>query len=199
MVLVVDEPFGRRFPVAGVAMLVGYIYPLDVVGIGFHLPHDIHPQADRSGMALGAIARQAESGMFRNRLAAFVATVAALLARMAVGKTVLVAGGADPAVVVAVSRDTGEMLAVGGMADVADTVYRFLTRLLDIIGPRKFVGKNDGCLFPRNRFAEPAVRFEGDLLLDHVDVAVAVRIVAIPAELAPFPGAGIGGIGAENR
>ncbi len=74
-----------------------------------------------------------------------------------------------------------------GMTNIADAVVRRI--ILGIIQTADRPGEGDGRLF--QRFAKQAVGCHRDVVLDHVDVAVTVRIVAIPAELAPLPLTGI--------
>src|SRR6185369_7135521 len=91
MITDIDQAFRGCFPMAGVAMLVIHLDTLNMVGIGFHLSHDVHSSADRTGMAFGAVTRQTKGSMFRNRLAVFMTAVAVLLFGMTLGKTVLMA------------------------------------------------------------------------------------------------------------
>ena len=186
MIIGIYQPFRGGFPVTGVTVLVADIYPLNMMGIGLHLPHDIHPLADSSGMALGAVARQAEAGMLRNRLVACMTAVAGLLVGMAVGKAVFMAAGADTGKVVAVAGIAGIVLAVRRVADIADAVE--WRALADIVCPGHLVGKGYVCPCPG--YPEFTIRCGRHLLMNHVDVRVTMRIVAVPAELAPLPGAG---------
>jgi hypothetical protein len=73
-------------------------------------------------MAFGAVTGQPETGMTRHRLVPVTGRTA-LLFRMAVGKPVFMTRGADLAQIVLITAIGAEMLAGGGMADIADAGF----------------------------------------------------------------------------
>ena len=79
MVINVDQAVLSCFPVALVAVGVddGSVCSLDVMGVGIQLADDVHTLVDCTLVALGAVSRQAESGMARYGLV-LVAAVAGL-------------------------------------------------------------------------------------------------------------------------
>ena len=75
------------------------------------------------------------------------------------------------------------MLAVGRVADVADTVVGGCNP--GIIKAALLPCKDH--ISPRLGNAEGAIGGGCDLVLNHIDVTVPMRVVAVPAELAAFP------------
>src|SRR6185369_3006238 len=107
----VDEPLVGRLPVTGVTVPIGYGHTLHMVGVGAKLGHDAHAAHNRTGVTLGAVARESEGRMTRHRLV-LVTGIAGIVAGMTVREAVLVAGGADPGLIVRVGTIILIMFAV---------------------------------------------------------------------------------------
>ena len=79
MVINIDQAVLRCFPVTLLTIRVddGSVCSLDVMRVGIQLADDVHTLVDCALVALGAVSRQAESGMARYGLV-LVAAVAGL-------------------------------------------------------------------------------------------------------------------------
>ena len=73
------------------------------------------------------------------------------------------------------------------MADIADAVNHDTgTAFFDIISATNS-GKDDVFLLAWFWNSKPAIGFSGDLFLYHVDIAVTMGIMTVPAEFTPPP------------
>jgi hypothetical protein len=79
------------------------------------------------------------------------------------------------------------MLAGRRMAYIANSIEHSAGSAFNGVAGAFYIAKHNwGSGF---RHTKNAVGGGGDHALDHVDIVVAVRIVAVPAEFDPFPGA----------
>jgi hypothetical protein len=155
---------------------------LNMVGVGRKLPHDVHSVQDGPLVAFGAITRLTETGMPWHRFV-LMAVVTWSTGCMTVGEPVFMTGGAYAACLVTISCYLCIMLAVFGMADIAYAVIR--CDCPGVICTDLLLGKFHRC--PADRFSELTICAGSNHVLNHEYIAVTVRVMAIPAELASLP------------